>query len=543
MDVSLTQAVLAGGASLVLWTLVRRLTAPKSDLDNIPGPPSPSFLIGNTAQVRSRVGWDFHRELAEKYGTVAQLKGLFGKKTLYVHDPKAIYHIAVKDLDIWEEANYFTRTTYRNFGPGLFSTHGEHHRKQRKILNPAFSVTHLREMLPIFYDVLRQAIEMRMEDGEAEVNMVGWMGRTALELVGQAGLGYSFDPLIEDSTDPFAEALKGLMPCLSELIPWPLFFPLAEKLVPESWLRPIADMLPWPALHRLCHYTDVMHEKSLEIIANKRRAIGAGDDALKREVGEGKDIISLLLKANMASAEEDRLPDAELVAQVSVLSFAAMDTTSNALSRTLWCLALHPDWQDKVRAELLQAKAQAGGADLDFDTLTALPLLDAVCRETLRLYVPAPFRFREAREATVLPLHTPVRGRDGRTMYELVVPKDTPAFVSIEAANTSPALWGPDAHAWRPARWLAPLPASVADAKIPGLYSNLMTFWAGGRGCIGFKFSQVEMKVVLAVLLSTFVFELSDTPVHWNLAAIVYPSTELGGVKPEMPMKVRLLKH
>ena len=40
--------------------------------------------------------------------------------------------------------------------------------------------------------------------------MLNWMGRTALELIGQAGLGYSFDPLQEDVTpDVFAEAIKA----------------------------------------------------------------------------------------------------------------------------------------------------------------------------------------------------------------------------------------------------------------------------------------------------------------------------------------------
>ena len=41
--------------------------------------------------------------------------------------------------------------------------------------------------------------------------MVGWMGRVALELVGQGALGYSFDPLVEDSRDSFTEAVKSLM--------------------------------------------------------------------------------------------------------------------------------------------------------------------------------------------------------------------------------------------------------------------------------------------------------------------------------------------
>ena len=38
--------------------------------------------------------------------------------------------------------------------------------------------------------------------------MLGWMGRTALELIGQGGLGHSFDPLVEETKDKFSEAMK-----------------------------------------------------------------------------------------------------------------------------------------------------------------------------------------------------------------------------------------------------------------------------------------------------------------------------------------------
>lgn len=62
--------------------------------------------------------------------------------------------------------------------------------------------------------------------------------------------------------------------------------------------------------------------------------------------------------------------------------FAAMDTTSNALSMALSLIAKHPDVQEKLRKEILEA---SNGEDLDYDTLVSLPYLDAVCRETLRL--------------------------------------------------------------------------------------------------------------------------------------------------------------
>lgn len=43
-----------------------------------------------------------------------------------------------------------------------------------------------------------------------EINLADWMGRTALELIGQGGLGYSFDPLVSNVKNLYGEALKEL---------------------------------------------------------------------------------------------------------------------------------------------------------------------------------------------------------------------------------------------------------------------------------------------------------------------------------------------
>lgn len=67
--------------------------------------------------------------------------------------------------------------------------------------------------------------------------------------------------------------------------------------------------------------------------------------------------------------------------------FAAVDTTSNALCRTLHLLATHPDVQEKLRKEIMEAYDKNGGQNLSYDDLVSLPYLDAVCRETLRLWV------------------------------------------------------------------------------------------------------------------------------------------------------------
>ena len=65
---------------------------------------------------------------------------------------------------------------------------------------------------------------------------------------------------------------------------------------------------------------------------------------------------------------------------------AGMDTTANSLAHVLQLLADRPETQEKLRQEILQAVESEGEGDtLDFDMVMALPYLEAVCRETLRV--------------------------------------------------------------------------------------------------------------------------------------------------------------
>ena len=63
---------------------------------------------------------------------------------------------------------------------------------------------------------------------------------------------------------------------------------------------------------------------------------------------------------------------------------AGVDTTSNALSRVLHLLCMNQDVQGKLRAELRDVQEEYG-KEIPYGELCALPYLDAVCRETLRL--------------------------------------------------------------------------------------------------------------------------------------------------------------
>ena len=107
---------------------------------------------------------------------------------LYIFDPDAMHNVIVKDQYIYEEAAFFIkcvqlylrytmrdltvpRSNLLHFGPGLLGTlgksygipntrlpklisaSGDHHRKQRKLLNPVFSIAHMRRMIPIFTNI------------------------------------------------------------------------------------------------------------------------------------------------------------------------------------------------------------------------------------------------------------------------------------------------------------------------------------------------------------------------------------------------------
>ncbi|KAJ3512933.1 hypothetical protein NMY22_g15191 [Coprinellus aureogranulatus] len=261
---------------------------------------------GNHPKLMKPDGWKLHKEMMEQYGGVVKFKGFLGESMLYVHDPKALQHVIVKEQHIYEESDLFISANELNFGPGLLATlgkaliylyesdgsdiclEGDQHRKQRKMLNPVFSIAHMREMIPIFYDVVHKlgdAFEEKVKNGPATIEVLNWMTRTALELIGQSGLGYSFDPLTENGKEHR--------------------FSVSAKLLVYR------DII------------DVIADTSKEILDEKKEALRQGDESLKAQVGRGKDIMSILLKANMSASEEDRLSDDELLGQMSyVLSWS-----------------------------------------------------------------------------------------------------------------------------------------------------------------------------------------------------------------------------
>ncbi|KAL1691089.1 cytochrome P450 [Schizophyllum commune] len=518
----------------LFWRFVNRFVL-RTPLDNIPGPASPSVLTGSDV-----LSWAVALGRSHVL-TTGNFQQLYSERQLYVGDPKALHHIVVKDQDVYEEHPQFISARQAASPPMLLNTLisllGDKHKKQRKLMNPVFSTAHMRNMIPIFYEVvdaLRATLEKQAEKGPLEIDLLYWMGRTATELIGRSGLGYSFDSLAQGAPEhPYATSVKEYIPTMFRLQILRVYvLPKVYNLGPAWLRRAVVNLIPSSTMHTLRDMSDLMWNTSKEIYSQKVAALQAGDAAVEKQVGQGKDLLSLLIRENVKA--DDPLPEEELLAQLTTLVFAAMDTTSSALSRTSHLLATHPEVQDRLRAEIRAAIEEHGR--LSYNELEALPYLDAVCRETLRLYPPAPQLLRRVKKDVVLPFSKPIIGEDGREMSEVLVPAGTVVVIAIMNANRNKEIWGEDADEWKPERWLQPLPASVTDAHIPGVYGNLMTFLGGGRACIGFKFSQLEMKVVLVELLNAFKFSLGDKEVSWRMSNIVSPFIKEQPEKSQLPI-------
>lgn len=104
--------------------------------------------------------------------------------------------------------------------------------------------------------------------------------------------------------------------------------PLSNKI--KGYL---VDLVPNRGIKELKASTDTVWTRSTEVYNEKRKTLLAGDEALKSQVGEGKDILSVLracfrlmkaaftdeivVRANLEAAPEDRLPEEEVIAQMS----------------------------------------------------------------------------------------------------------------------------------------------------------------------------------------------------------------------------------
>ncbi|CAE6536421.1 unnamed protein product [Rhizoctonia solani] len=514
------------------------------------GPEPPSFIWGHLPQLFD--------------------SGVMGEDQLWTADLRAMHEMVVKEHDSFRESEGFLSWIKLVSGDNLITVHGDKHKLQRKLLNPVFTPKHMRDrmkahstslivililismqlcphsvQLPTMQVILEDIVTNRIQEGgstSATVDIYKWMNYVALEMIEQGGMGHSFG-VMENKESEYLKAAGRFFPTTFQLWYIRPFLPQLMKIGPRSFRRFIVEHTPFGPIQEVKAVSDVMDAEAVGIYSRKKEA--AANGTLHAQVAAGKDIMTLLLKQNELMALDQQMTEDELVAQVNGFVFAGSDTTSTALARILHLLALYPKIQDTLRTEVSEA-FQLYGSDPDYDQLNSLHYLDAVCRETLRLYPPVLFVERIAQKDWVLPLQHPIKSKDGKTLItEIPVKKGTNIYLSILAANRDKQTWGEDADQFKPSRWLDELPLAVRESKNPGVYSSTMTFLGGPRACIGFKFSQLEMKIVLAKLIKAFKFELGEHQIGWGSDGITKPYiTYADGTKSPshtMPMKVSIV--
>ncbi|KZV66370.1 cytochrome P450 [Peniophora sp. CONT] len=537
--VSATSCLLFAGASAFAVRLVLAISSRRAKrlaLHKVPGPPSASFLTGNLAELNDAEGAEFLERVLREYGPISKLHGIGGDTVLCTSDPQALSYILQKEADSFDEVDLTGTTVILEymFGPGLVSTNGPRHRRQRRMLNPLFSTAHMRRSAPLIHSIAmkyRDYLLAETEKSSGTVDIAPGLARLALEIISQVGFGHSFRALDGGSSD-YIRASKEILPSITACAPFIIPF-VASGLssLPPSLLRAAGTglSLVFPALQSLMSGVDTIFMHARRIWEAKKAAFASGDAVLKESVMQGGDLLSVLLKENALAKGVDKLPDDELLAQLNTLIVAGAESTSTAVCCILYHLALDPKVQDSLRAEIIQA-----GEDLGYDALMNLPLLDAVCRETMRKHAFFPYRSRLAMKAAVIPF------TNGESIY---VPAGTEVVLSNHGLNTDPAIWGVDAHEWRPERWLEPLPESVAVAKIPGVYSNSTSFGSGPKSCIGYTLAVLEMKSALAVLLPSFAFDLPvDHEIVWRSGITISPSVKGDkGYNATMPVQIKCL--
>lgn len=362
-------------------------------------------------------------------------------------------------------------------GDGIFLSEGERWRRNRRLMQPAFS---------------RQNIE-----GYAPV-----MVRRMVEMVERCRRQPHFDLLSETRLLTMRIAVECLFGSdiddrdgrrLSRGIDLGARQMQRRADFRRAWLM---AKLPTPANVRMLLAIRGLQKVVDRIIEERRRAPAGRND-----------LLSLLEAAS--DPEAGSLSDRDLRDELNTLLLAGHETTALTFTWALYELARNPAADAEMAAEV--AGVLAGGRLPEAADLGRLPITASVVKETLRLYPPLYVVAREAAEDTqVLGVHMPKRSR--LRMYSMHVQRDAAVY--------------PEPDAFRPERW-----RDGRDRDVPrGRY---FPFSLGPRMCIGSTFATMELVLGLATLRARYRVELlSAEPV----AAVPHIS-----LQPERPILARLV--
>ncbi|KAL6621299.1 hypothetical protein ACP70R_033731 [Stipagrostis hirtigluma subsp. patula] len=215
--------------------------------------------------------------------------------------------------------------------------------------------------------------------------------------------------------------------------------------------------------------------------------------AEKGAKGYGEDLLGLMLQARALEKERHKmLTTQEILDECKTFLFAGQDTTSLLLTWTMFLLSTNPEWQQKLRDEVLR---ECGDAVPTPDMVNKLKLVNMVLLETLRLYNPVTYIRRAA-------------GSDIQ-LGSIRVPKGTLLSIPIAMLHRDRDVWGQDADEFNPMRF-----QNGVSKAAPNHPNALLAFSQGPRACIGQNFAMLQARIAIAMILQRFSFTLSPKYVH-----------------------------
>jgi cytochrome P450 len=355
-------------------------------------------------------------------------------------------------------------TTKVLLGEGLLTSEGEHHLRQRRLIQPAFH----KERLASYGTSMTELADRQQQGWRANerLDVHEEMMRVTLAIAGRT----LFDADVDRDAHDVAEALELSLRMFNHAI-----LPLGMLLeyAPLPWIR---------ELHRARKRMDALIHRLIE----ERRA----------EAVDRGDLLSMLIAARDDEGDHTGMTDKQLRDELITLMLAAHETTANALTWTWYLLSQNPTAEATLHAELDRV---LGGRLPTAADLPNLPYTRQVLAESMRIYPPAWAVERRALEDVEIGGYT--------------IRKNTVVLACQYFVHRDPRWWS-EPERFRPERWSEPAKDRPKFAYFP--------FGAGTRICIGEHFAWMEGTLVLATIAQRWRlrYESAEAPVPQPLVTL-----------------------
>ena len=391
---------------------------------------------------------------AQIYGDTFTIPGLRGISQVVITNPQDIQKFFTADpkqLDSGEEAGVKLPLLGQN---SILALSGDRHRRQRKLLMPPFHGERMRAYGKLISEIAEEVTSQWKIDETFSIRSS--MQTISFEVIIKAVFGLEEGLRSQQLKAVLLEWLNPQRPLLQTLM---LMFPILQ--------RDLGSWSPWG------HFL-VLRQRMDELIYAE-----IADRRTKLE-SSGTDILSLMMAARDENGEQ--MTDVELRDELMTLLVAGHETTATSLAWAFYWIHHQPQTRDKVLQEL-----NSLGDDRDFNSVSKLPYLNAVCKETLRIY---PVTMFSLPRVVKRPLQIANHQFEPGTILS----------ASIYLTHHRQDLY-PEPKQFKPERFLE-------HQFSPYEY---LPFGGGNRRCLGYAFAEFEMKIVLANILSHWQLELADS--------------------------------